>query len=298
MTTCTSDKDFKCRRPDGKILSSPPQHSLRAQKVVISSQAVCSAGSSTDLEVAPEAPEKVKIDVSNNCVDTVFRSQEALLAAEASQENRTKARILFLSESNVCRSVLAEAAFNKLIEEHGLSEVVECQSKGTRDYCVGEGPDAAAAAVALRLGLPLQEGQLGRHFDHIQDILEFDLLLAVDKFTLADAMREISVYDTVNSSRNFSSRVRHLGEYNTDRADKELDIDDPLYGGAGGLQAEDDVFDAAIKLEKCCEGLIAALVKVKSQASETPGSFRECLIEYRSNLGDVDWLVPPMLRDR
>jgi hypothetical protein len=87
-------------------------------------------------------------------------------------------RILFLSEGDVCRSVLATALFQQQLAARGLSAAVLCESKGalgraraarcrrrrcadqlqrvrphlrapgTRDYNVGEGPEPAAVTVA------------------------------------------------------------------------------------------------------------------------------------------------------
>ena len=37
--------------------------------------------------------------------------------------------LVFVSESNVCRSVLAEAIFSQMIEEMGLKDVLACESK-------------------------------------------------------------------------------------------------------------------------------------------------------------------------
>ena len=65
-------------------------------------------------------------------MDIAFRSTPWNQKKIEEQSNRTAAKILFVSESNVCRSVLAEAVMNRLIQERGMQAEVRCESKGTR----------------------------------------------------------------------------------------------------------------------------------------------------------------------
>ena len=49
---------------------------------------------------------------------------------------------------------------------------------------------------------------------------------------------QVSVFDTINAAGGYSRKVRRLGEFHPDlarlRAPDAQDIDDPLYGNAGG----------------------------------------------------------------
>ena len=72
-----------------------------------------------------------------------------------------QARILFVSESNVCRSVLAEAIMRDLIAEAGWESLLECSSAGSRGYNVGDPPDPLLVAVAEQLGLRCAIWMLG-----------------------------------------------------------------------------------------------------------------------------------------
>ncbi len=65
--------------------------------------------------------------------------------------------------------------------------------QATRDYNIGEGPEASVLAAAHELGLVLPEGITARLFDHERDIVAYDLVLVMDKFTAADVMREVRV---------------------------------------------------------------------------------------------------------
>ena len=58
-----------------------------------------------------------------------------------------------MSESNVCRSVLAEAIMRDLLEAAGMANAVSVASAGSRDYNVGDGPDPLLVAVADELQL-------------------------------------------------------------------------------------------------------------------------------------------------
>ena len=73
-----------------------------------------------------------QIDASSIFVDISFRATPWDQERIEESSNRTQAQILFVSESNVCRSVLAEAVMNRLIQEKGMQAELMCESKGTR----------------------------------------------------------------------------------------------------------------------------------------------------------------------
>lgn len=77
-----------------------------------------------------------QIDVSSIFVDIAFRSTPWAQEKLERESSRTAARILFVSESNVCRSVLAEALTRHILRGRGLSDEILCESKGTRQaFC-------------------------------------------------------------------------------------------------------------------------------------------------------------------
>lgn len=69
------------------------------------------------------------LDVSNSVVETSFRTGTEAAESEEQASTSTIAQILFVSESNVCRSVLAAAILKQQLEEHNLDAMVNVESK-------------------------------------------------------------------------------------------------------------------------------------------------------------------------
>ena len=54
----------------------------------------------------------------------------------------------------------------------------------------------------------LPEGAAAQQVDFERDIVEYELLLVMDKYTAADVLREVSVYDTISKAGRYTSKVR------------------------------------------------------------------------------------------
>eukprot|EP00899_Mesostigma_viride_P002119 jgi/Mesvir1/11908/Mv00249-RA.3 len=168
-----------------------------------------------------------RFDVSSNCVSPVFRATPWAAEVEAERQDSGVCRVLFLSEGNVCRSPLAEAMFRAMVRERKAEGIIECASKATKNYNEGEEPDYRTLQVAADMGVALGPDAVSTPFDHVKDIVFFDLILVMDKFNAADVLKEVSVYDTIHKGGGYSLRVRRLGEFARTRLVE--DIDDPLY---------------------------------------------------------------------
>jgi len=146
--------------------------------------------------------------------------------------------------------------------------------------------------------LQIPENFQARQINPERDIVCFDVVLVMDKFTAADVLREVSVYDTINKDAQYSLKVRRLGEYHPGLAatkDQEgQDIGDPLYGNAGGVDELADVEQAAELIREACQGFVKFLSQLK-QRSPDAASFRSALQEEILKMQDIDWLKPPML---
>lgn len=142
----------------------------------------------------PNRPQDAaSLDVSGAVVSPAYRSTPwaAEQAAAAAGASRTPARIALVSESGICRGVLAAAALAAALQRRGLGEQVAVECRATQAYCVGEGPHEAAAAVAAELGLALPADYAVQQFEEARDIVDFDVVLVCDKFTAADVLREV-----------------------------------------------------------------------------------------------------------
>ena len=67
------------------------------------------------------------------------------------------------------------------------------QLQGTREYNVGEAPEASVLQELQRRQLDPPPGFTAQRMDPAQDIVQFDLLLVMDKFTAADVLREVGL---------------------------------------------------------------------------------------------------------
>lgn len=66
--------------------------------------------------------------------------------------------------------------------------------QGTREYNVGDAPDIAAQGAAQQMGIELPADFQARQINPERDIVEFDIVLVMDKFTAADVLREVCAH--------------------------------------------------------------------------------------------------------
>ncbi|GJP81548.1 hypothetical protein CLOP_g11688 [Closterium sp. NIES-67] len=238
------------------------------------------------------------MDVSSTCVNPVFRSFPSLKEGDGNADGpggRTAVRVLFLSEGNVCRSVVAEAVMAAMVRDKGLEDYIQCASKAVRDYNVGESPDSRVVQLAGQSGVAVEGSRRAELLRPVEDVVAYDVLVVMDKFNAADVLKEVSVFDTIDPSARFSSKVRRMGDFCKSRVVD--DIDDPLYGNMGGPE-ELELLGAAINdIVDCCDGLLADLVAVKNGLPEGE-SFRSGVKKWLQGMDDMDWLVPPMLQKK
>lgn len=159
----------------------------------------------------------------------------------------------------------------------------------------------------------------------------FDVLLPVDKFTAADVMREVTIYDTIEPTANYSAKVHSLATFHAGGRLEE--IDDPLYGSSerGGADEVAAVTAAATLLASCCEarhalalsglfvlyaihahafspsaqGLADAIAAAAQAAGVAAGAgaaaspaLRAELRQRLTGMNPMVWLRPPMLSPR
>ena len=84
-----------------------------------------------------------------HCVLTFGLSTRILVMASTEQKEGVAKKschysVLFVCWGNICRSPIAEAVFNKLLNDRGISERWTVDSAGTGEWNIGDLPDPRA----------------------------------------------------------------------------------------------------------------------------------------------------------
>ena len=153
-------------------------------------------------------------------------------------------RVLFVCLGNICRSPLAEAIFNQMIQEEGLTQEISCDSAGTGDWHVGELPDPRTREVAQLYEVPLDHR--GRQFSPT-DFASYDYIIAMDQKNKADIQ---SLAPTVESETYQLFLMREF-----ENPQRDLNVPDPYWGGEQGF---DDMYHL---LRECCINLLSHIRK-------------------------------------
>ncbi len=153
---------------------------------------------------------------------------------------KAEIRILMVCLGNICRSPTAQKALEKIIENEGLSSIIEVDSAGTGDYHIGAPPDPRSAAAAARRGYDLSAVRARQVCP--QDFNSFHYLFAMDRTNLKD-LRTIC-------PSGHRSKLHLLLEF----ADTSHEaVPDPYYSGP-------DRFELVLDLvEQACAGVLQHL---------------------------------------
>lgn len=127
-------------------------------------------------------------------------------------------RVLFVCLGNICRSPMAEAVFQHLVDQAGLSDEFEIDSAGTGGWHVGERAHSGTRSILRQHGIQY-EGSARRVNE--RDFTHFDYMLAMDSENLGD-LREMMPGNTTATIKRF---LEFAPELNT------RDVPDPYYEG-------------------------------------------------------------------
>ncbi len=142
-------------------------------------------------------------------------------------------RVLFVCMGNICRSPTAQGVFTKVVQEHGLEEMISVDSAGTHDYHIGKPPDERA-----------REAAEGRHVDlsalrarqvDVADFARFDYILAMDRDNLG-ILQALCPDDPNGKVRLFMDFAPEVSE---------RQVPDPYWGGQRGFERVLDMVEAA-----------------------------------------------------
>jgi low molecular weight protein-tyrosine phosphatase len=145
-------------------------------------------------------------------------------------------RVLFVCLGNICRSPLAQGAFEDVLRREELENEVFVDSAGTGSWHVGSPPDDRAQGSASARGLDLS-AQRARRISP-DDCEDFDYVLTMDGQN----------YRTVASLCRGSAEVRPFLDFAPNSSERE--VPDPYGGGPEGF---DHVLDL---VEEASEGLL------------------------------------------
>ena len=126
-------------------------------------------------------------------------------------------RVIFVCLGNICRSPMAEAVFQQLVDEEGLSKHFEIDSAGTSSWHVGERAHPGTRDELARHGINYR-GRARRL--QRQD--------TVDKKTYLIAM-DSSNLRTIQMDFGYHDRLYRLLDFATNST--VLDVPDPYYSG-------------------------------------------------------------------
>lgn len=154
-------------------------------------------------------------------------------------------RVLFVCLGNICRSPLAEGVMQRHVHGSGLELTID--SAATVGWHNGNPPDPRAIVAARQQGLDISMIRARRLA--VADFDMFDLILAMDREVLAEAIRM--------QPKGSAAQVDMLTKFSS--AATNQDIPDPYYSGK---------FDPVIAMiEGCAEGLISYLKDAQDRSA-------------------------------
>jgi protein-tyrosine phosphatase len=161
--------------------------------------------------------------------------------------SQTPYQVLCVCLGNICRSPTAEVVLRQHCEAANLNVVVD--SAGTSNYHPNKAPDLRSQEHARQRGYDLSA--LRARQMHMQDFLDFDLILAMDQANLAD-IHALHAQATAKWG-TLRAQVALMSEHDVNYP--QHDVPDPYYGGAAGFE---QVLDQ-------CESSSRAWVKIFQQ---------------------------------
>jgi protein-tyrosine phosphatase len=146
-------------------------------------------------------------------------------------------RVLFVCLGNICRSPMAEAIFQKLVDDAGLSDAIVVDSAGTGSWHVGEKAHPGTRRVLAAHGISYD----GRaRMVSAQDLLDANsYVIALDGSNLRDLQAAVGQHPRLYRLLDFA------------RQTKIRDVPDPYYDGN---------FETVYQLvADGCQGLLEAI---------------------------------------
>ena len=159
-------------------------------------------------------------------------------------------KVLFVCLGNICRSPMAEAVFNKYVEEQGLTHLFTADSAGLIDYHEGELPDKR-----MRQHASMHSYYLTHRSRPIElgDFNKFDYIVCMDHSNRQALLSMVTTPEQQDKILDMASFLRHH---------KSTTIPDPYYDGDAGFELVIDL------LEDACLSLLEHLENINSTINQ------------------------------
>lgn len=138
--------------------------------------------------------------------------------------------VLFVCLGNICRSPLAEAVFDHIAKEEGLTNHFKSDSCGTGGYHIGADPDPRSQEIARIKGVPMDHK--ARKFSS-EDYDNFDYIIPMD---------DQNYRDIVSVTGHEHPGLHLMREFDNE-AGNDRDVPDPYYGGKEGFRNVYDMLE-------------------------------------------------------
>ncbi len=147
-----------------------------------------------------------------------------------------KISVLFVCLGNICRSPAAEAIFQSLINDKGISNQFFVDSAGTGSWHVGKKADSRMRFAAQQRNINITSNARQIRED---DFLNFNYILVMDN-------------SNFNNVLNFKNRVKgsdfakilKMQDFSSIFAEKE--VPDPYFGGDAGFDHVLDILEDSV----------------------------------------------------
>ena len=147
--------------------------------------------------------------------------------------------IMFVCQGNVCRSPLAQALFEHMVEQRELQKRYGADSTGVSSYHVGEDADRRMRETAARRGVSVRHR--ARAITR-RDLSDFDLVLAMDR-------DNFSILQRMAQDDEQRAKIRMFREFDPQQS-ADLEVPDPWYGGMDGFETVYQI------VERTCAALL------------------------------------------
>ncbi len=146
-------------------------------------------------------------------------------------------KVLFVCLGNICRSPMAEAIFQKMVHDAGLSSKIAVDSVGTSSYHVGERAASGTRRVLAAHGIESKSRSRQISVADLADDITY--VIAMDSANLRDIRRRFGDQPRLERLLNYAD------------SDWGLDVPDPYYEGN---------FEVVYSMvEDACRGLLRTI---------------------------------------